>query len=242
MSSSTTSGRKRAARPRAPRAVVRERRPRARRARAASPGVCAASALSSTTRMRPARGSAGPRVARAAARAAPASARERQAHDELAALARARRCAPATRAAVHLDQPLHQRQADAEAALRAVERAVDLRRTGRRCVAAARRGMPMPLSRDADHAPSSPLALDARARCVPPGVGVLGGVVEQVGEDLRRAARGRRRRAAARRGSVDARASWPARLDQRPAGLDRAARRRRRGRPARVLQLRSCRG
>ena len=51
---------------------------------------------------------------------------QRQVHAELAALAEARRCAR-DRAAVHLHQLPHQRQADAEAAARALDRGVDLR-------------------------------------------------------------------------------------------------------------------
>ena len=87
------------------------------------------------------------------------------------------------RAAVHLHQRLHQREADAEAAVRALERrstCVNISKTRSSCVG----GMPMPLSRTRDHGlarrPRSTVSRDRAARSR-----VLAGVVEQVAEHLR---------------------------------------------------------
>ena len=103
-----------------------------------------------------------------------------QADDELAALVGA----VAVRldaAAVHLDQPAHQRQADAQPALRAVERAVDL---GEQVEDARQHlgGMPMPVSRTRMTASSSSALHREGDRAA--FLGVLGGVVEQVAEHL----------------------------------------------------------
>ena len=77
--------------------------------------VCATSWLSSTTRMRSRRGSAagGRRARRPPRRRGPAAAGPRT-----RCRAPALRCGASTDAAVHLHQPAHQRQADAQAALR----------------------------------------------------------------------------------------------------------------------------
>ena len=149
-----------------------------------------------------------------------------------------------TAAAVQLDQPLDQRQADAEAALR----------RGRACVSTCANRSKMRGSssrRDADagvahadHRLARRRRSAASAMC-PPARRVLGGVVEQVGEDLRQARRiGRRAtsaRAAASASSSCPRASISGRL-----GLDARARatsrqRRRGSRRSSILPWRDAR-
>ena len=143
--------------------------------------LSAASRLSSTTRMRRLEPARELLARRAGARLrGPSAGGDRQAHDELAALARA----VALRldgAAVHLDQPLHQRQADAQPALRALQRPVHLGEhvedAGQHLGRDADAGVPDPdhrlLAVPLDGEPDAPAAL-----------GVLGGVVQQVRQDL----------------------------------------------------------
>ena len=154
--------------------------PRCPSSRSSIARLDAASRLSSTTRMRRLRsGTARPRYPAAAVRSCPASVASGR-DDELAPLALAfalRRDG----AAVHLDQPPDECQADAQAALRAVSirsTCVNMSKT-RDSISA---GMPIPLSRTGDDSPHAlPLGgqPDVAARR-----GVLGRVVQQVREDL----------------------------------------------------------
>ena len=107
--------------------------------------------------------------------------RQRQANDELAALADAG-AVRADPAAVHLDQRLRQRQADAQAALRAVERRLRPGRTSRRC--GQLRGGDADAGVAHAHHRVAALALD-RERDPAAARRVLGGVDEQVREHLR---------------------------------------------------------
>ena len=118
-------------------------------------------------------------------------------------------------AAVQLDQVLDQRQADAEAAARAGQRAFDLGEHRRTPCASSSAGMPMPssLTVTLTSAPSTlGRELDAAA-----AIGVLGGVGEQVDEHLRQPRRDRRRATSGASGRrttelvaalVDAAAGW----------------------------------
>ena len=130
-------------------------------------------------------------------------------------------------AAVHLDQAADQGQADAEPPLGAVERAVGL---GEQVEDAREQ-----LRGDPDAGVADPddrlVALSAGLQRDPaPRLGVLGGVVQQVGEDLLEP--GRVGLAGARlRGERD-RQLVAAGLDQRPGGLDGAGDGLARGRPA----------
>ena len=100
---------------------------RGRGASGAAPGPRAASALSSTTRIRArAAGLAAPNAGPASRPPARKARDGRQPHGELAAPARPV-AGGLDRAAVQLDQPLDQRQADPQAALGAGQRAVALR-------------------------------------------------------------------------------------------------------------------
>ena len=118
---------------------------------------------------------------------------------------------------MHLDQLLHQRQADAEAALRALEAAVDLgehvehpRQHGRRNAEARVLHRHHRLAGLAPGAEDDPAALGR----------VLRGVVEQVGDHLHQPGRiGAHGQRLGRR-QPQAQLLTP-RLDQRPAGLDR---------------------
>ena len=133
--------------------------------------LSAASRLSSTTRMRsgaPERPRSRPGRRGGAASAAPRPATGRRTVNSLP------RPGPSLwrvdRAAVHLDQPLDQRQADAQAALRALERAVHLGEHLEDRAAASRAGMPMPVSRTVIAAsPALPLG-GATAMCPPRSV------------------------------------------------------------------------
>ena len=87
------------------------------------------------------------------------------------------------RPAVHLDQPPHERQADAQPALRPVERAVRLREQVEHARQHVRRDADAGVA-DADDAPAPSVSRSALSQMRPPGVGVLGRVVEQVGEHL----------------------------------------------------------
>ena len=138
-----------------------------------------ASTLSSTTRIRRREGAAaaGGRASPAVRRPAPAAG---QAHDELAALARGRRCGH--RRSRRASRPAsHQRQADAEPALRAVQ--------GHRSAWVNRSKMREHLAGDADpvsRTRNSIALVGSRRQPADPaaGVGVLGGVVQQVAEHL----------------------------------------------------------
>ena len=127
------------------------------------------------------------------------------------------------RAAVHLDQRLHQREADAEAVARALERAVDLREHVEEPRQASRGAMPMPLSRTRMTASAPPAHGQLDVAAV---VGELGGVVQQVAEHL-----GQPRRIGVEHAPGSAAASPSARgvaaRSQRRGGLDRLVARRR---------------
>ena len=141
--------------------------------------LSAASTLSSTTRTAPTAGNAGcVRTTRPALAAATATGRR-----TVNSLPRPGPVAGGLdRAAVHLDQPLHQRQPDAQAALRAVERAIDLREEVEHL------GQHLRGNADAGVAHAEHRLLPFPRRGNPDRAAlrrVLGGVVEQVGEHLR---------------------------------------------------------
>ena len=98
-----------------------------------------------------------------------------------------------TRAAVQLDQPLDQRQADAEPAVLRRRASVRPARTSRRSAADARRAMPMPVSRDRDDGGVARRGRDVDRDRAAGGRRVLGGVVEQVAERPASGASRRRR-------------------------------------------------
>ena len=132
-----------------------------------------------------------------------------------------------------------ERQADAEAALaaRVVGRPSRLNISKMRGSASG--AMPMPLSRTLIAHRRRPRAAPT-ARCAPPSCGVLGGVVEQVGEDLRephRIAVQPQRLGGQRDARAGGRAAWIERL----AGLDGVAHDRRQL-DALAPQLEACRG
>ena len=88
---------------------------------------------------------------------------------------------------MHLHQPLHQRQADAEPALRPLERAIDLREHVEDALElVGRDAAPGVLDRHHDVAVPHRSAV---TEIVPPGRRVLAAVVEQVAEHLRQAHR-----------------------------------------------------
>ena len=142
-----------------------------------------------------------------------------------------------TRAAVHLDQPLHQRQADAQPALRALQGAVDLGEhledAGQHLGRDADAGVP-----DPDHAPARPPARRS-ARCGRPRSVYLAALFSRFSSTWASRVGSRVQRGPARGGSVTV-SSWPRFVDERPAGLDGAARRPPPGRPA-PCGARSCR-
>ena len=107
--------------------------------------------------------------------ARPAS--DRQGDGERAALALAV-ARGRDRAAVHLDQPLDQRQPDAQARRCSARCCGPPGRTCRRSLGSDSAGMPMPVSRT-DTA-TSPALRSADSQIVPPALGVLGAVGEQV--------------------------------------------------------------
>ena len=164
-------------------------------ARAASASVSAASTLSSTTRTRGRRAAARRRgVVGRRRRRRRRRRRSGRRDDELAAPAAARRSSRRHRAAVQLDQapaPASGRCPGPPCgAVRACGRPA---RTGRRCGAAARRAMPMPV---VAHARPRPAAVARRAELDAPAVRrVLGGVVSRLARPAP-AASGRRRTAA----------------------------------------------
>ena len=180
MSSRTTSGRslRACSRPSLPSRATCISCPR-RRSRCAS--ASAESLLSSTSRMRRWPGDeadSGLAEATCALRAAP----RRQAHGELAAAAGAlaRRAHPA---AVHLDQGAHQRESDAEPAVRAVGRGLGLDEQLEDLRAAAGARCPLRCREreiDSSSPRSSALEPDPSA-----GLGELGGVVQQIAQRLR---------------------------------------------------------
>ena len=148
--------------------------------------LSAASTLSSTTRIRSGRSPGGDALAVGCASgghvAGVAADRDRQPHDELAAAPRPL-AARFDLAVVHLDQPLDQGQPDAETVLSArspgVSSCVNMSNTRSSMCG----GMPLPLSatRRTICAPTC----RTRERDPAALVGELGGVVEQVGDDLR---------------------------------------------------------
>ncbi len=170
-------------------AAATGRAPRGRRARghglpgqlrAAAQSDSAASRLSSTTRTRGAAAHASGRQARELP--LDVRGRAREAARRTRCPAAARRSSAATRAAVQLHQLPHQREADAEPALRALERSIGLHEH----VEDARQQvgeMPMPRSRTRHDRRRRSRAGDDRDRAA--RLGVLRGVVQQVGEHLR---------------------------------------------------------
>ncbi len=143
---------------------------------------------------------------------------QRQPHDEAAAAVGAV-AGGVHRAAVHLDQPLDQRQADAQAALRAFARAVGLREQ----VEHARQHVGRQADARVLHHDHRVVAIALGQHLDVAALGrVLGRVVQQVGHDLAQPRRvgvhhQRARRREPRREVV------AAGVDQRAAGLDRGA-------------------
>ena len=198
-------------------AAVGDRDRRAERAAAAR----RASPPRRDCRRRSASARRGQRLRRGVRRLAPRGAARRAAVSTTNSLPRAEpSLSRLDRAAVHRHQAAHQRQPDAEAALRAAARAIDLREHVEHRRQAARRAMPMPLSRTVTTA-RSPCRVTRDARSARRAFGVLRRVVQQVREHLRqphrvavdataarraarRVARGRRRRAAGRLVSIAA--------------------------------------
>ena len=141
-----------------------------------APSVSAASRLSSTTRIRR-RGKLAPSTPLSSGGRASAC-QDRQRRRRTRCRRRARRCALRRVPPCMRDQAAHQRQADAEPALCAAVRAIDLREHVEH-----RREL---VGRDADAVVAdgddgAAVAPSAAAPDVAAGVGVLGGVVEQVG-------------------------------------------------------------
>ena len=162
---------------------------RSRRSRLAR--LSRASALSSTIRTRGCRARRGRRRLGGAALGRAGRAHRRQADREGRCPGRGPRSSRRDRAAVQLDQAAHQRQADAEPAA-ARGRALRSPWTNRsKTRGSSSGGMPTPLSRTVEHAPSA----SGSHRDVDRAAGrrVLQGVVEQVGDDLLEPGRGRRR-------------------------------------------------
>ena len=167
------------------------------------PSVRAASTLSSTTRTRS-------RLARGARRSRAATFRRRRGRRRRAAAARRTRCrGPGPRCA-----PRPCRRASRPASAPGSGRCPARPARGRATGSPARTGRRRCPSSSAAHADPVVAHRDDRLAALttrrvsamwPPGVGVLGGVVEQVGERPGRAASGRRPAAAAR-----SRARWPA--------------------------------
>ena len=182
MSSRTTSGRN--VRRAAPglQAVVGRPDVVAAPSRSSMARLSAASRLSSTTRTRPARaGGLVRRRGRRGRRARSLATGRRQPHDELAAPPRPL-ALRVDAAAVHLDEPLDQRQADAQPALRALERAstwVNMSNTA----GSISGGMPMPVVAHRAPRPRRPCR-SAVSQIAAARLGVLAGVVEQVAEHL----------------------------------------------------------
>ena len=103
-----------------------------------------------------------------------------QAHHELAPLTRSRTLG-FNAASVHLDQPLHQHQPDAEPALCAIQGEIDLHKH----IKDSRQHLPGNAGAVIPDANSDPFVVaPGRHPDVPARTGVLGGIVQQVGEDL----------------------------------------------------------
>ena len=180
----------------------------------------AASWLSSTTRMRqPGRG-------RRPGRVAPTAPDRRRPRPGRAARPGTREPCPdpalvaSTVPVVQLDQALHERQADAEAALAAVERALALLEQLEDVAAAARRRCRCRCR--ARVITACRLGVDRQRELDRAALlGVLGGVVEQVGDDLRQAREVAAQHRPARR--ERARELVATRFEERLRGLDACA-------------------
>ena len=161
----------------------------------------------------------------------------RQADDELAAPCPARRSWPRRVPPCSSTRLLDQRQADAQPALRRGRASGRPGRTGRRRAAASPARCRCPC-RAPGPRPRRPRARPSSA-IRPPGVGVLGGVVQQVASTCssRVGSASSHERLARRASTVSA---WPAGVDQRAGRLDGAADDARPGRPA-PCAARSCR-